>query len=93
MYRQIRAISMDRSSPTVRPKNGRIDGGGAPLRQIGSGDEKDTADSGQLLQKLREGRNGSFLFSIEIAVDAGMQRGKRNREGQNPQHGYGTGFF
>ena len=57
------------------------------------GDEKDTADSGQLLQKLREGRNGSFLFSIEIAVDAGMQRGKRNREGQNPQHGYGTGFF
>ena len=81
MYRQIRAIA------------GRIEAGGPPLRLSGSGDDKDTADSGQLLQKLREGRNGSFLFSIEIAVDAGMQRGKRNREGQNPQHGYGTGFF
>ena len=35
----------------------------------------------------------SLMKHSEIAVDAGMQRGKRNREGQNPQHGYGTGFF
>ena len=91
MYRQIRAISMDRSSPTVRPKTAALMEGVRPSDR--SAPVKDTADSGQLLQKLREGRNGSFLFSIEIAVDAGMQRGKRNREGQNPQHGYGTGFF
>ena len=35
----------------------------------------------------------THLFPIEITVDAGVQRGKGDREGQDPQHGYGTVIF